>query len=185
MVHPDHPNIESGLMKNLSSSGSAFAITFLFLVFQYTFKLDFQCPCDPASNTIFCVLYIVFPVFIIFCILTLTAKTPTIVCLGAWNYKCKHIFCKGRCCCWDPCFPTCSPTCSYIFKHIMRNIVLSCLWIITVLIDGDVFVCWNLTEVNITSWQNQIPCKEKDKLTPNEFNTFKHHQTISEVCYLT
>lgn len=181
MVHPDHPNIESGLLKNLSTPGSAFAITFLFLVFQYTFKLDFQCPCDPSNNTVFCVLYIVFPVIIIFCILILTAKTSTVVCLGTWEYNCKHKFCKCRGSCCDPR----SPTCCFIFKHMMRNFFLSCLWIITVLIDGDVFVCLRLTEVNITSWHDQIACKEKEKLTPDEYNNIKHHQTVSEVCYLT
>lgn len=80
MVHPEHPAIESKLLKNLLAPSSAFAIAFLFLVFQFTFKMDFQCPCNTYNNQVFCILYFFLPFFGLMIILTLPSKTCTIMC---------------------------------------------------------------------------------------------------------
>lgn len=167
MTHPDHPSIESALMNNLLAPGSAFAIAFIFLVFQYSFKLDFQCPCNAFPNDAFCVSYAFIPFLGLLLVLTLTTKTCTIMCTrGSWPCAC----CSCGCC-------------SRIFcKHIVRNFVLSLLWIVTICIDGDAWVCYKLTEKNITNWYNQTPCKEKNQHTAEESTNIRFYQAQSQVC---
>ncbi len=167
MPHPDHPSIESALMKNLFAPGSAFAFAFIFLVFQYSFKLDFQCPCNAFSNDAFCFIYILIPSFGLLLVLTLTTKTCTIMCT------------RGSCSC-----ACCSRGCFWrnVCKHIVRNMVLSSLWIATIFIDGDAWVCYNLTEKNITNWYDQTPCKEKNKHTAEESTNIRFYQAQSQVC---
>ncbi len=192
MVHPEHPIFESTLLNKLTS-GSAFAIAFIFLVFQYTFKLDFQCPCNDFYQW-FCGIYIGLPFFGLFLILTLTAKTFTII--SALWCSCTRAICSDEDCALNednPLEPCSCSSCSrarfyqactrFSCKHFMRNLFLSALWIITILIDGDAVVCWNLTEENITRSNDQIPCKESNKLTAEESDKIKHYQAISQVCY--
>lgn len=191
MVHPEHPIFESTLLNKLTS-GSAFAIAFIFLVFQYTFKLDFQCPCNDFYQW-FCGIYIGLPFFGLFLILTLTAKTFTIISALWCSCMCAvgshedstqspnlHVSCSCSACSRARFFQACR---RFSCKHFMRNLFLSALWIITVLIDGDAVVCWNLTEENITRTNDQIPCKESNKLTPEESDKIKHYQALSQVCY--
>ncbi|XP_016105718.1 uncharacterized protein [Sinocyclocheilus grahami] len=188
MVHPEHPIFESTLLNKLTS-GSAFAIAFIFLVFQYTFKLDFQCPCNDFYQW-FCGLYIGLPFIGLFLILTLTAKTFTIIsalwcsCIRAlWSHEdCTlgnilHVSCSCSACSRARFYQACR---RFSCKNFMRNLFLSALWIITVLIDGDAVVCWNLTEENITRTNDQIPCKESNKLTAEESDKIKYYQALSQ-----
>ncbi len=190
MVHPEHPLFDSTLL-NKQTSGSAFAIAFIFLVFQYTFKLDFQCPCNDLYKW-FCGIYIGLPFFGLFLILTLTAKTVTII--SALWYSCRRAFCCNRTCIQTNTTPSGTCSCSSCscariseactrFPYFMRNLSISALWIITILIDGDAVVCWSLTEENITRSNDQIPCKESNKLTAEKYDQIKHSQALSQVCY--
>ncbi|XP_056321278.1 probable serine/threonine-protein kinase samkC [Danio aesculapii] len=167
----DHQIFESGLMKNLVAPGNAFALAFIFLIFQYSFRLDFQCPCNAYNNTAFCILYAALPFCGLWLILTLTTKTSRIMC--AQCCTCSGPQRSWRCCC--------RITCTQIF----RNVVLSALWIVTVLIDGDALVCWILTEGNVTHWHDQIPCKETEKLTAEESQNIRHYQALSQVAGLS
>lgn len=149
------PAFESTLVNQLIAHGSTFAIAFLFLIFQYTFKLDFKCPCNAYDNPVFCGLYVLLPFFGLFLILTLMAKTCTLLfsrcCLNIKAFFC-YLCCSCACCpnasrysrfkcaesCSCPSF-SCECFCQmwrwFYWKNIMRNPFLSLLWIITVLID--------------------------------------------------
>lgn len=212
MVHPEHPAIESKLLKNLLAPSSAFAIAFLFLVFQFTFKMDFQCPCNTYNNQVFCILYFFLPFVGLMIILTLPAKTCTIMCALCCSKKKRefssdgsssgvsqsdHLHGESR---GVSQFPprrdsstggtpksrsSCSWACRRVLcKHVFRNMFLSSFWIITILIDGDALVCWTLTNENITEWYDQIPCKKTDKLTAEESNSLRHYQSLSQVGYI-
>lgn len=166
MQHTEHLSVGSSFLKNLLGPSSAFAIVFIFLVFQYTFKMDFECPCNAFNNQLFCGLYLFLPSFGLFSILTFTTTACTIM--------------VKRCCCC-----LCSEVCWQIAcKHFFRNLFFSVLWIVTIFIDGNAYVCFKLTEKNITHSYDQIPCKKDDKLTAEESEKIKHSLAESQVSYL-
>lgn len=68
------------------------------------------------------------------------------------------------------------------FKNVMRNGFLSVLWIVTILIDGDAYVCWKLTDIHENmNWTDQLPCKEKNNLTADESKNITKCQSESQV----
>jgi len=199
MGHP-HPTIESTLLTNLLAPSSAFAIAFLFLVFQYIFKIDFKCQCD-AYNKVYCLVYLIVPFCGLTGLLTLSAKTSTICTL---RYCLRYCLSDGHRRRYSSvsqsdgprrgdsisgvsqstCICSCCKSWAcrrLVYKQILRNVFISSIWIITVLIDGDALVCWNLTNANITDWYDQIPCKEPGKLTAEESKSIKYYEFISQV----
>ncbi|XP_056094966.1 calcium homeostasis modulator protein 6-like [Rhinichthys klamathensis goyatoka] len=119
-------------------AGSAF-ITFLFwIIFQYVFKLDFQCPCDPKENTHICVVYMIFPAISLFIVVIIANKRiRSTACSNGTGIQCKSII---------------------ILMPIIKAISVACLWIIAVLIDGDWYVCLTTTNYSLPPYEQSF-CK--------------------------
>ncbi|KAI4898115.1 hypothetical protein NFI96_015374 [Prochilodus magdalenae] len=157
MTHPDFTS--EGLSKVLLSAGGAFAIIFFFVTFQYIFKLEFICPCEPNENWKVCIVYIGAPFFIFFIIILVVDKIFLEAC--ATRPFCS--FCKS-CALW---------------KRIGRAFAVSMLWIATVLLDGDCLVCFETTSWNITVRSEQPACKKET--TSEEFASIRYFSGISRV----
>ncbi|TRY91899.1 hypothetical protein DNTS_024112, partial [Danionella cerebrum] len=164
MTGQEHLNLDSGLMKSLFAPGNAFVVAFIFLVFQYSFKLEFQCPCNAFDSKTFSLLYAFLPALGLFSLLTLGTKTCTFMYTQSGFSK----------------------MCAISFlKHFFRNMILSSMWIVTVFIDGDAWVCLQLTRENITNWFDQIPCKDNSSLTTWESTAIRRQQAFSQVIGLS
>uniref|UniRef100_A0A3B1IDT0 Uncharacterized protein n=1 Tax=Astyanax mexicanus TaxID=7994 RepID=A0A3B1IDT0_ASTMX len=133
MTHPDFS--AKALTQLLSSAGGAFLVVICLVAFQFIFKLEFDCPCDPEENLWFCLVYIFAPILIF-----------ALIIIGA-----DRIFCK-----------VCSFRYYLIcIKRLVRALTVGVLWFVTALLDGDLIVCLMTTSKNITVRTEQPACKEK------------------------
>ncbi|KAI4898117.1 hypothetical protein NFI96_015376 [Prochilodus magdalenae] len=154
MTHPEFS--AKALTEVLSSAGGAFAVVFFFVIFQYIFKQEFFCPCDPDENIYFCMAYIFLPFIIFALIIIVVDKIFLEICA----------------------FPKC--TSSWVMvKRILRALCVGTLWIITALLDGDLLVCYATTSRNITMRSEQPLCKKEP--TSDEFSSIRHWESTSRV----
>ncbi|XP_036417675.1 uncharacterized protein LOC118801414 [Colossoma macropomum] len=154
MTHPDFS--AKALTELLSSDGGAFAVVCFFVIFQYIFKQDFFCPCDPDENIWFCIAYILLPFTIFTLIIIVVDKIFLEICTAQ--------------------------NCTYswvIVKRILRALTVGTLWIVTALMDGDWWVCYVTTSRNITARDEQPLCK--DKPTSEQSAAIRHWKSISRV----
>ncbi|XP_078100304.1 uncharacterized protein LOC144513186 [Sander vitreus] len=63
------------------------------------------------------------------------------------------------------CEPACYSSCCYVGYHMIKAVFVGLLWITSVLIDADWYVC---CEINQSEQQKQLACKEKNNLTAEE-----------------
>ncbi|KAG7463547.1 hypothetical protein MATL_G00177850 [Megalops atlanticus] len=156
-MHDFH--LQSKLLLKLVTAGGAVAILAFFIAFQYIFRLDFVCPCDPVRNVPFCTLYLLLP----FCIMSLV--------LVLIDPRCTRI------CRFHLCRRNCWPSMGRCFLMAM---CAGSLWVITALIDGDWFVCL-MTTNNSVGGPLQIPCLDEHSLTSEQRVVLNHYLNLSRV----
>lgn len=126
-------------LKNLfEPAGSAFVGFLFWIIFQYVFKMDFKCPCDPERNTHVCVVYVTLPTISLFILVMITDK------------HIRSIFCSnGRGTAYK---------CIIILMSLIKGLSVASLWIITVLMDGDWYACLTTTNYDLPPYE-QTFCK--------------------------
>lgn len=137
------PQLTTDYLKKLfEPTGSAFVAFLFWIIFQYVFKMDFKCPCDPKENVHVCAVYMTCPAISLFILLMITDK------------HIRSIFCSNGT----------RKTYKYIvfLMSFIKAFSVANLWIITVLIDGDWYVCLTTTNYDLPPYE-QIFCKFSKK----------------------
>ncbi|XP_030278833.1 uncharacterized protein LOC115584980 isoform X2 [Sparus aurata] len=128
------------------------------VIFIYNVVLDRSLECTCEEQTTDCIVYMTLPFFIIFVLQLWTEKTFQRV----LNYTCS-----------DRCNLLC-----ILFYHILKAAFVGLLWIVSVLIDGDWYVC---CLNNGSENQAQLACKNKSDITPEErkiINKLKNYSLV-------
>ncbi|XP_029911274.1 uncharacterized protein LOC115361783 isoform X3 [Myripristis murdjan] len=107
--------------------------------YHVVLHLDLPCSCKPGMNQ--CNVYMVVPFFIIFFVILWT----DISCQTTLRYTCKNFRCKF---------------CCVLLKNTLKAVCIGLLWVVSVLIDGDWFVC---CENDQSPKQIVLACKVKNK----------------------
>lgn len=117
----------------------------VFLIFSYHFLLegDFSCSCQRHNYQ--CISYIAMPSVALTVFMFVTDR--------AFQRYCKYYFstCSYRFCCT-------------LLYQIAKALFIGNLWIVSVLFDGDWWVCC----MNHSEKQQQIACKNKKNITAEE-----------------
>ncbi|XP_029600082.1 uncharacterized protein LOC115188266 [Salmo trutta] len=146
-------NVESlkslldNIVKRLAEGGSFYLIITLIFI-QYTvFHVEFVCSCKP--EVLNCVMYILIPVFLLMFLVLWTDQMFKRLCRFTCRRSLKcHFGCR-----------LCSLLC--------KSFCVGLLWIASVLIDGDWYVCCGN---NLPNDKVDLPCK-KNVLIPEDKNT--------------
>lgn len=142
-------------------AGRAFAAFLFWIIFQYVFTLDFQCPCDPGENTHVCVVYKISPAISLFIVMMIADKRIfCIFCINGRGIQCKSII---------------------LLMSIIKASSVACLWIIAVLIDGDWYVCLATTNYTLHPYEQSF-CKRIR--TPAEDADIRTKTSLSRVYLL-
>lgn len=149
------------LMELFVPAGSAFVAFLFWIIFQFVFKLDFECPCDPGENTHVCAVYMTFPA-ISLCIVVMIADKSirSIFCRNATGIQCKK---------------------NIFLMSLIKAFSVVCLWIITVLIDGDWYVFLATTNYTLPPYEQSF-CKIIK--TPAEAADIRTKKSLSRVSML-
>ncbi|XP_043106915.1 uncharacterized protein LOC122353114 [Puntigrus tetrazona] len=115
--------------------GGAFVAFLFWIIFQCVFKLDFKCPCDPDENTRVCMIYMALPAISLFIVLMITEK------------RIRTIFCSKE-------TRTASFSVFIFLMSAIKGLSVACLWMITVLMDEDWYVCLTTTNYDLP------PCEQ-------------------------
>ena len=151
------------------------------VIFIYNVVLDRSLECTCGEQKTACIVYMTLPFFIVFVLQLWTEKTFQRV----LNYTCSTSS--------DRCNLLC-----ILFYHILKAAFIGLLWIVSVFIDGDWYVC---CLNNGSENQAQLACKDKSDITPEEriiitelknrslvSNLVLHHQLLcavipSDLCF--
>lgn len=149
------------LMELFVPASSAFVAFLFWIIFQFVFKLDFECPCDPRENTHVCVVYMTFPA-ISLCIVVMIADKSirSIFCRNGTGIQWKSII---------------------LVMSLIKAFSVVCLWIITLLIDGDWYVCLATTNYTLPPYEQSF-CKILK--TPAEAADIRTKKSLSRVSML-
>ncbi|XP_049340862.1 calcium homeostasis modulator protein 2-like [Astyanax mexicanus] len=149
-----HPKFTTQVLTQLlSSAGGAFVVIIFLVAFQYIFKLEFDCPCDPEENLWFCLVYIFAPILIFALIIIGADRILWKVCTSGYYFIC--------------------------LKRLVRALTVGVLWFVTALLDGDLIVCFMTTSENITVRTEQPVCKKEP--TSDEFANITRQKNLSRV----
>ncbi|XP_029911277.1 uncharacterized protein LOC115361786 [Myripristis murdjan] len=131
---------------HISNTANIYVSIIVIFCYHVVLKFDFQCTCKPGGSQ--CDVYMVIPCFILFLVILWTNTA----CQRALRYTCKT--CSGTFCC-------------VLVKNILKAACIGLLWVSSVYMDGDWFLC---CKSNQTAEQIVLPCKAKNKsnLTPEE-----------------
>ncbi|XP_010751969.3 uncharacterized protein LOC104937443 [Larimichthys crocea] len=124
---------------------NANAFIFSVLVFSYqALETEFPCSCKPQPG--YCCAYMILPCLII-TILMLSTDLPF---QRAWNYTSSKGSCHFGC---------------VLFRRAVKALCVGLLWVASVLIDGEWFVCcYNQNNKQVADLQ----CKSKTDITPGD-----------------
>lgn len=140
-------------------------------VHNYVLDEDLNCTCDADITT--CSFYLVLPFLILFSLQLWTDEPFKRV----WKYTCPTCTC---CCCFCKC------RCKLFLVlclQIMKAVCIGLLWVLSVFIDGDWFVCC----CNTYKEHPQLGCKDKENITAEErvlIAKLKNKSMVSKVVVL-
>lgn len=147
--------------------------------FTYSILLDRDMHCTCKDVGLDCSTYILLPLLIIFLLILWIDKTLQKTC----NYTCQWKFerktneppRKCDCCCCS--VKICrTQLCGVFLKHSFRAFCVGLLWVVSVLVDGDWYVCCCIESV-----QSQLACKNKTNITAEENVTIDSLKNKSRV----
>lgn len=131
--------------------------------FTYNVLLDRNVGCACKGVDIDCWVYLLSPAFIIFIL---------ILCID----KKMRTACRYSCACTRPC--KCCRFFGVVISHILKAICVGLLWIVSVLIDGDWYVCCN---VGRSEQQAKIACSDRTNITSEEKEIITEEKNVSRV----
>ncbi|XP_078100296.1 uncharacterized protein LOC144513179 [Sander vitreus] len=129
------------------------------VIFVHNVVLDKDLKCSCKRQALHCNYYMIMPFFIIFVLQLWTDRTF----LRTWKYTCA---CTRMC--TNDCKNDFKKRCkllSILVYHIVKAVLVGLLWVTSVYIDGDWYVC---CQNDHSEQQAQVACKDKDKLTAEE-----------------
>ncbi|XP_051282597.1 uncharacterized protein LOC127378077 isoform X2 [Dicentrarchus labrax] len=125
--------------KFLLKQFSTFIAIIVIFVYNVVLNKDLKCSCQQQTRN--CNLYMALPFCILFVLQLWTDKTFQ----RTLKYGCTF--------CW------------VLLCHILKAVFVGLLWVVSVFVDGDWFVCcWN----DHSDKQAQLACKEEKDITPEE-----------------
>ncbi|XP_045913058.1 stress response protein nst1-like [Micropterus dolomieu] len=130
----------------------------IIVIFIHNVVLDKDLQCSCEQQTLVCIFYMIMPFFILFVLQLWTDKKFK----RAWKYTCPRTR-KCTCTCTKQC---CKERLWRVFciflHHIIKAVFIGLLWVVSVLIDGDWYVCcWN----DQSKQQKQLACKAETDMT--------------------
>lgn len=131
--------------------------------FTYNVLLDRNVGCACKGVDIDCWVYLLSPAFIIFIL---------ILCID----KKMRTACRYSCACTRPC--KCCRFFGVVISHILKAICVGLLWIVSVLIDGDWYVCCNVGQ---SEQQAKIACSDRTNITSEEKEIITEEKNVSRV----
>lgn len=170
---------------------------FVTIVGSFTYNIlldrDMQCTCKDVARD--CSTYVLLPSFIIFFLMLWADKTLQKTCKYTFAYK-YYCECKCNCnkscdrrtegertilhgCCFSvkPCVPNYrTELCGVFWSHIFKAVCVGLLWVVSVLVDGDWYVCCQSKKE-----QSQLACKDKTNITAEENVTIGSLKNTSRV----
>lgn len=156
------PHLTADYLKKLFEPAGSVFVAFLFLIiFQFVFKVDFECPCDPEENSQVCAIYMSLPAISLCIIVIITEKSSM------------SIFCSNG--------TGTTYKCIVFIMSVIKGLSVASLWIITLLIDGDWYACLKTTNYDLPPYE-QIFCK-KNK-TPADDAEIQVQKSLSCVSML-
>ncbi|XP_029113771.1 uncharacterized protein LOC114912200 [Scleropages formosus] len=126
------------------------------VLINFLLKADYHCICSDFSvrGTAFFIVYILLPALSLFLLVLVTNKScmapSRLLCCCCPSRRSKEILCL---CCRNRCTP------------VTKGLFAACVWIISVLFDGDWYVCLR-TSRNIA--EVRLPCESKESRTAEE-----------------
>lgn len=139
--------------------------------FTYNVLLDRNVGCACKDVDFDCWVYLLSPAFIIFFL---------ILCID----KKMRTACRNSCACTCPCSRKCCRTqfCGVVISHTLKAICVGLLWIVSVLIDGDWYVC---CKVGRSEQQAKIACNDRTNITSEEKEIITEEKNVSLVSILS
>ncbi|XP_029619608.1 uncharacterized protein LOC115200577 [Salmo trutta] len=147
------------LISQVRRTGSFYMTFFVIFLYQVVFDEHLKCSCKhDIIKPDMCIIYMVFPALILF-FLTLWMDEQL--------QRLLRITCRRSCQC---------TLCRRLVRIFMKAVTIGLLWVVSVLIDGDWYVCYHRTELqcrNITNtttylegqeMQNETSIKWKSKI---------------------
>ncbi|XP_041860789.1 uncharacterized protein LOC121652208 [Melanotaenia boesemani] len=138
-------------MKNFLNKFPFQKVSIFITVVSFTYNVvldrDLECTCNEDSKD--CGMYMGLPYFIFFVLMLCTDKV--------FPSSCRYVCTREN-------TSKCS-VCGIIFLHIFKALFIAGLWSISVLMDGDWYVC---CRNDLPKNQTQLPCKVKTTLTTDE-----------------
>lgn len=143
---------------------SIFVATVVSFTHNVLLDRNVACTCDYQIRD--CIIYMALPSFIIFVLILWTDKTFQRV--GRYTCgMCSRPCCSAKCCGF----------CGVLLCHIVKAALVGLLWVVSVLIDGDWWVCCK-NDV----YDYDLACKDKTKITTEEqkhINDLKNRSRVS------
>lgn len=127
----------------------------LIVMFVHTVVLDRNMECTCKGQPRNCWLYMLLPAFILFAMTLWADKTFE----KTWKYTCQF-----KCGCQDLKECRCCRFFSVLLYRITKAVFVGLLWVLSVLIDGNWFVCCHYD----ASKNVNLPCKPSDTITKDE-----------------
>ncbi|XP_029113768.1 uncharacterized protein LOC114912198 [Scleropages formosus] len=160
----------------LKKTGTAFKLSAVLgpsVFINFMLKLEQMCVCKHSGedNQFFLVSYMFCPALILLIIIVLMDKTS----ITCWPLCCspegrKKLFSHSLCC---------RKGCTVVMKGVFGASV----WIISVLLDGDWYVCFK-TSRNIRDVLGDLPCKSEDRDTTEENSRITQYYNVSRAISL-
>lgn len=165
------PKMKTFFPKFAIKQYSTYVAMIVIFVHNYVLDEDLNCTCDADITT--CSFYLVLPFLILFSLQLWTDEPFKRV----WKYTCPT--CTCCCCC-------CKCRCKLFLVlclQIMKAVCIGLLWVLSVFIDGDWFVCC----CNTYKEHPQLGCKDKENITAEErvlIAKLKNKSMVSKVVVL-
>ncbi len=147
------------LLDHISKTASIYVM--LIVIFSYHVLFDKDMPCSCEEQLADCWIYMILPVVIIVIFVLWTDESFQ----RALKYTCRFRSCHF---------------CCVLFSHILRAAYIGSLWVTSVLIDGDWFVCcYN----HLPEQQKQLPCKDETNYTAEDRGVIARLKNKSRVSF--
>lgn len=189
MIHVqlDEPKMK-GFLDNFPSAKLSIYTTVI-VIFTYNVLLEKDVPCTCKPQQYQCNLYMWLPFGLIFFLILWMDKKF----LRIWKYNCTCIcrpcsrstlcgWCKQQLCDSVLCGWCCNPFFWVLLRHILKAGLVGLLWVASVLIDGDWYVCCQNDQ---SEQQAQLACKRKDIITAEEQTIIAELKNSSKVSVFT
>ncbi|XP_047444017.1 uncharacterized protein LOC125009840 [Mugil cephalus] len=129
--------------------------------FTYNILLDrhVACPCQQPGRSLYCYQYLSLPCGIIFILILWTDMVFMAICKYAHRNNCSTCDCVSACC------SKCCRLFGVLVNRFLKAALVALLWVVSVLIDGDWYVCcWN----NHSEKGSNITCKDNYNITTDQ-----------------